>query len=58
MILFDWANGGSVDIFLMVSMFLSLWGVDAVLGNGYEISGQNYVILLQGSEMSGFTTGV
>ena len=50
---YDWANGGSADIFLcMVSMVLVLWGVDAILGNGYGISGQNYVTLLRGSEMS------
>ena len=49
---YDWANGGSVDVFWMVSMVLLLWGVGAILGNGYGIEGQNYVALLQGSEMS------
>ena len=28
------------------------WGVGTILGNGYGIQGQNYVALLQGSEMS------
>ena len=49
---YDWANGGSVDVFCMVSMILFLWGVDAILGYGYGIYGQNYVVLLQRSEMS------
>ena len=45
-------NGGSVDVFLrMVSMVLVPWGVGAILGNRYRIQGQNYVALLQGSEM-------
>ena len=33
-------------------MVLLLWVVDAILGDRYEIYGQNYVALLQGSEMS------
>ena len=33
-------------------MVLLLWKVDAILGNGYGIYGQNYVALLQGSEIS------
>ena len=50
---YDWANGGSIDIFLrMVSMALVLWGVGTILGNGHRIQGQNYVALLLGSEMS------
>ena len=28
-----------------------LWGVDVVLGNGCGIEGQNYFVLLEGSEM-------
>ena len=45
-------NCGSVDIFLcMVSMVLVLWGIGAILGNGYRIQWQNYVALLQGSEI-------
>ena len=32
-------------------MVLVLWGV-GVIWTGYEIQGQNYVALLQGSEMS------
>ena len=33
-------------------MFLVLWGVDAILGNGYGIQGQNCAALFQGGEMS------
>ena len=36
----------------MVSMVLLLWGVDAILWDGYGIYRQNYVVLLKGSEMS------
>ena len=40
-------NCGSVDVLLpMVTMVLVQWGVDAILGNGYGIQGQNYVALL------------
>ena len=36
-------------------MVLVPWGVGNVQGNGYGIQGQNYVALLQGSEItSGF----
>ena len=46
-------NRGSVDVFSrMVSMVLVPWGVGAILGNGYIIQGQNYVTLLQGSEVT------
>ena len=42
----------------MVSMVLVLWGIGAILGNWYGIQGQNYVVLLQGSEISaGFHYG-
>ena len=41
---YDWANGGSVDVFLDGEYGLLLWGVDAILGNGYGIRGQNYCI--------------
>ena len=45
-------NGGSVYVFFcMLSMLIVLWEVNAILGNGYEIQGQNYVPWLQGSEM-------
>ena len=45
-------NVGSTNVFLrMVSMVLVPWGVGAILGNWYEIQGQNYVALLQGSEI-------
>ena len=51
--LYNWADGGSVDIYLgIASMALVLWGGGAILGNGYEIQGQHYVALLLGSEMS------
>ena len=44
-----WANCGSVDVFLgMVNIVLVLWGVGAILGNGYEIQGQNYIALKAG----------
>ena len=33
-------------------MVLVLWGVGAILENEYGIQGQNYVALLQGSDMS------
>ena len=46
-------NSGSVDVFLrMVSMVLVMWGVGAILGNGYGIQGLNYLALLQGSEIT------
>ena len=32
-------------------MVLVLWVIGAILGNGYRIKGQNYVVLLQGSGM-------
>ena len=35
-----------------MSMVLVLWAVNTILGNGYGIQGQNYVALLQGSEMT------
>ena len=34
-----------------IFMVLLLWGVDAVLGNGYGIKGLNYVAMLQGSKV-------
>ena len=44
--------------FFMHGMILVLWGVDAILGSGYEIQGQNYVAMFQRSEMSsGFHYG-
>ena len=46
-------NGGSVEVFLhMVSMVLVSWGVDAILGSRYGIQEQNYVALLQRSEIT------
>ena len=41
-----------LTFFYMESMVLLLWGTDAILGNGYEIYGQNFVALLQESEIS------
>ena len=49
---YDWANGGSVDVSLDGECSFTSMGVDAILGNGCEIRGQNYIALLQGSEMS------
>ena len=46
-------NCGFVEVFLhMVNMVLVLWGVSAILGNGYGIQGHNYVALLQGSKIT------
>ena len=47
---YDWANGGSVDFFLTWGVWFYLQGFDAILGNGYGTQGQNYDVLLQGSE--------
>ena len=38
--------------FFTYGMVFVLWGVGAILENGYRIQEQNYVTLLQGSEMS------
>ena len=38
-------------LFCMVSMFIVLWQINAILENGCGIQGQNYVALFQGSEM-------
>ena len=43
-----WLKG----FFGIVSMVLVLWEVAAILGNACGIKRQNYVALLQGSEMS------
>ena len=37
--------------FFTHGMVLVLWGVGAILGNGYGIKGQNYVEIFQRSEM-------
>ena len=43
----------------MRSMVLVPWGIGAVLGNVYRIQEQNYVALLQKSEITAeFTTGI
>ena len=45
-------NGGSVDkFFLTWGVWFYLLVVDAILGNEYVTQGQNYDVLLQGSEM-------
>ena len=41
----------------MVSMVLLLWGVDAILGDGDGVQVQNYIALLQRSEMSAGSHG-
>ena len=38
-------------MFLEFGVVLVLWRVGAILGNGYGIQGQNYVVMYQGSEM-------
>ena len=38
--------------FFAHGVILVLWGVGAILGNGYGIQRQNYVALLLGSEIS------
>ena len=49
MVSYDWANVGSVGVFFRHGMVSGLWGgVSAILGNGYEIQGQNCVARLQG----------
>ena len=57
---YDWASGGSVDFFFcMVSVVLLLWGVDAFLGNGYEIQGQDLLYYFREVKcQQGFTTGI
>ena len=49
---YDWANGGSVDVLEGGEYGFSNVGVGVILGNGWAIQGQNYVALLQGSEMT------
>ena len=49
---YDWANGGSVDVLEGGEDGFSNVGVGVILGNWQEIQGQNYVTLLQGSEMT------
>ena len=39
---YDWANGGSVDVFLTWGVWFYLQGVDAFLGNGYGTKVPNY----------------
>ena len=48
---YGWANGDSVDGFFLHRLVLVQWEVDAILGKGYGNQGQNFVALLQGSEM-------
>ena len=50
MVSYDWANGGSVGIFFRNGMVSVQWGgVSAILGNGYEIQGENCAARLQGT---------
>ena len=46
-----WANGGFVDVSWVGEHGFSIVRVGAILGNGCRIQGQNYVALLQRSEM-------
>ena len=48
---YDWTNGGSVGVFGGGEYGFSNVGFGDILGNGCRIQGQNYVALLQGSEM-------
>ena len=48
MVSYNQANGGSVGVFCRHGMVSGLWGgISAVLGNEYEIQGQNCVARLQ-----------
>ena len=38
-------------VFFTHGMVSILWGVGAILGNGYGIQGKNYVAMFQRSEM-------
>ena len=46
-----------LTFFWMVSMVLLLWGVGAILGDGNGVQVQNYIALLQRSEMSAGSHG-
>ena len=49
----NWPNGGSTDVFLrVVSVVLVPWRVGAILGKGFGIQRQNYVALLQETQMA------
>ena len=50
---YDWANGGSINVFWGGEYGFSNVGVGAILRNVCRIQGQNYVTLFQGSEMTG-----
>ena len=52
MVLYDWTNGASADVFCDGEYGFSTVGVGTILGNGCGIQGQNYAALLQGSEMT------
>ena len=50
---YDWANSGSADVFFgVVSMFLLLWELVLFYRMGVEFQGQNFLELLQESEMA------
>ena len=49
---YDWANGGSINVFWGGEYGFSNVGVGAILRNVCRIQGQNYVTLFQGSEMT------
>ena len=50
---YNWPNGGSIDVFLrVVSVVLVPWRVGAILGKGFGIQRQNYVALLQETQMT------
>ena len=49
---YNWANGGSADVFLGVWYSFSTVGVGDIIGNGCGIQEQIYDELLLGSEMT------
>ena len=61
---YDGSDGSSVDVFLNGNFGFTSMGVDAILRNGCGTYGQNYVVLLQESEVTagyhyrGFILGI
>ena len=50
---YDYANGGSISVFFWDGEYgFNSVGAGAILGNGRGIQVQNYVALLQGSEVT------
>ena len=56
---YDWANGGYVDVFLMVSMVLLLWELMLFLGMSMEFKYKVMLYCLREVKcQQGFTTGI